>query len=142
MVIFSMSGIVFARKMPYFATSINSNPLPMKMNVPIALGIMAVFASCTASYQAQRSVWTVQEVQQWYNKDTAKANTNCVLYRGSDTQQHHFLTQFIDKWVFLTIKKDELAIPEEKPYKVDSTVKLGYYYVDPNNRFVKIKDFN
>jgi hypothetical protein len=114
----------------------------MKMNIPIALGIMAVFASCTASYQAQKSVFTVQEIQQLYNKDTAKANTNCVLYRGSDTQQHHFLTQFIDKWVFLTIKKNELALPEEKPYKVDSTVKLGYYYVDPNNHFAKVKDFN
>src|SRR5690348_13676054 len=118
MTLFSMSGIVFAPKKTYFATSINSNPLPMKMNVPIALGIMVVFASCTASYQAQKSVFTVQEVQQLYNKDTAKANTNCVLYRGSDTQQHHFLTQFIDRWVFLTIKKNELAIPDEKPYKV------------------------
>ena len=114
----------------------------MKMNVPIAICIMAVFTSCTAGYQAQKSVYTVQEVQQLYNKDTLKANTNCILYRGTDNQQHHFLSQFIDKWVFLSIKKNELAIPDEKPYKTDSAVKLGYYYVDPNNHFVKIRDFN
>jgi len=113
----------------------------MKLTIPLTICIMVVFASCAASNQVQKSVWTVKEVQQYYN-DSAKANTNCVLYRGSDNQEHHFLSQFIDKWVFLTIKKGELALPEEKPYKVDSTVKLGYYYVDPNNHFVKIKDFN
>ena len=113
----------------------------MKMNIPVAICIMAIFASCTASNQVQKTCWTVKEVQQWYN-DTVRANTNCVLYRGSDTQAHHFLSQFIDKWVFLTIKKNELELPDEKPYKVDSTVKLGYYYVDPNNHFVKIRDFN
>jgi hypothetical protein len=114
----------------------------MKMNIPVAICIMAVFASCTVSNQAQKTCWTVKEVQQWYNQDSLKTNTNSVLYRGTDNQAHHFLSQFIDKWVFLTIKKDELAIPEEKPYKVDSVVKLGYYYVDPNNHFVKLRDFN
>jgi hypothetical protein len=112
----------------------------MKMNILFAICMMAVFEACTVSNKAQKSCWTVKEVQQWYNKDSS--NANCVLYRGSDNQSHHFLSQFIDKWVFLTIKKNELAIPEEKPYKVDSVVKLGYYYVDPNNHFVKIREFN
>jgi hypothetical protein len=112
----------------------------MKMIILFAICSMAVFEACTVSRpQAPKSCWTVREVQQWYNKDST--NANCVLYRGSDNLSHHFLSQFIDKWVFLTIKKDELAIPEEKPYKVDSVVKLGYYYVDPNNHFVKIRDF-
>lgn len=110
----------------------------MKMNFLIAICIMAVFEACSVSNQAQKC-WTVKEVQQWYNKDTATGSS--VLYRGTDDQAHHFLSQFIDKWVFLTIKKDELAVPEEKPYKVDSIVKLGYYYVDPNNHFVKIREF-
>ena len=114
----------------------------MKMNILIAMCIMAVFASCTVSNQAQKTCWSVKEVQQWYNQDSLRTNTNSVLYRGSDNQAHHFLSQFTDKWVFLTIKKNELAIPEEKPYKVDSVVKLGYYYVDPNNHFVKTRDFN
>ncbi|HEX6428063.1 MAG TPA: hypothetical protein VF008_10275 [Niastella sp.] len=112
----------------------------MKMNILFAICCMAVFEACTVSnHQVPKSCWTVKEVQQWYNKDST--NVNCVLYRGTDNQEHHFLSQFIDKWVFLTIKKDELAIPEEKPYKVDSVAKLGYYYVDPNNHFVKIRDF-
>lgn len=120
-----------------------SNPLPMKMNILYAICIMAVLASCSAPYQAQKTVWSVKEVQDWYNKDSAKYNTtNCVLYRGTDTQAHHFLSQFTDKWVFMTIPKNELSITDEKPYKVDSAVKLGYYYVDPNNHFVKIRDFN
>ena len=110
----------------------------MKMNILIAICIMAVFEACSVSNSVQKS-WTVKEVQQWYNRDTATGS--CVLYRGSDNQSHHFLSQFIDKWVFLTISKDELAIPEEKPYKADSVVKLGYYYVDPNKHFVKIRDF-
>jgi len=113
----------------------------MKLTIPLAICVMVVLASCAATNQVQKSCWTVKEVQQYYN-DSAKANTNCVLYRGTDSQSHHFLSQFIDKWVFLTIKKNELELPEEKPYRVDSTVKLGYYYVDPNNHFVKIKDFN
>ncbi|MBO9201857.1 MULTISPECIES: hypothetical protein [Niastella] len=115
----------------------------MKMNVLYAIGAMAILVACSAPYQAQKSVWTVKEVQESYNKDSAKKyNTNCVLYRGTDNQAHYFLTQFTDKWVFLTIKKTELSITEEKPYKVDSAVKLGYYYVDPNNHFVKTRDFN
>ncbi|WP_207512860.1 hypothetical protein [Longitalea luteola] len=114
----------------------------MKMNIPFTVCIMAFIASCSVSYQAQKTVWTVKEVQEKFNKDSAKFNANCVLYRGSDNQAHHFLSQFTDKWVFLTIKKNELSITEEKPYKVDSVVKLGYYYVDPNNHFAKIRDFN
>ncbi|THU38108.1 hypothetical protein FAM09_15595 [Niastella caeni] len=111
----------------------------MKMNFLIAICIMAVFEACTASNPVQKS-WSVKEVQQWYNKDSVK--TNSVLYRGTDNSSHHFLSQFIDKWVFLTINKNELSLPEVKPYKVDSAVKLGYYYVDPNNHFVKIREFN
>jgi len=114
----------------------------MKSKILTAICIMTIFASCTVSNQTQKSCWTVKEVQQQFNKDSARLNTNCVLYRGTDNQSHHFLSQFIDKWVFLTIKKDELDLPEEKPYKTDSTVKLGYYYVDPNNHFVKIREFN
>ncbi|WP_205511488.1 hypothetical protein [Longitalea arenae] len=114
----------------------------MKMNIPFTMCIMAFIASCTVSNQVQKSCWTVKEVQERYNKDSSKYNANCILYRGSDNQSHHFLSQFTDKWVFLTIKKNELSITEEKPYKVDSVVKLGYYYVDPNNHFVKVREYN
>ena len=115
----------------------------MKMNILYAIGAMTILVACSAPYQAQKAVWTVKEVQESYNKDSAKKyNTNCILYRGTDNQSHYFLSQFTDKWVFLSIKKTELSLTEEKPYKVDSTVKLGYYYVDPNNHFVKTRDFN
>lgn len=113
----------------------------MKSKFLTAFCIMAILASCTVSNQVQiQKNWTVKEVQQWYNKDSS--NTHCVLYRGTDDQTHHFLSQCIDKWVFLTVKKADLLVPEERPYKVDSAVKLGYYYVDPNNNFVKIREFN
>lgn len=112
----------------------------MKMNILLAISAVAVFEACSVSNQVQKS-WTVQEVQQWYNKDSARNNTNSVLYRGSDNQSHHFLSQFFDKWVFLTVKKNELSVPDERPYKTDSVVKLGYYYVDPNNHFAKVREY-
>jgi len=115
----------------------------MKMNILFAMCTMALLGACTASNQVQKTIWTVKEVQDYYNKDSSsKYAANCVIYRGTDNQAHHFLSQFTDKWVFLTIKKNELSLTDEKPYKVDSAVKLGYYYVDPNNHFVKIRDFN
>ncbi|MBO9204946.1 MULTISPECIES: hypothetical protein [Niastella] len=109
----------------------------MKQNTIIVLLIMSIIASCKVSSPIQKS-YTVSEVQQWYNKDSS---ANCVLYRGSDAQAHHFLSQFINNWVFLTIKKNELLITDERPYGVDSVAKLGYYYVDPNNHFAKVREY-
>jgi len=110
----------------------------MKRSTITMICIMAIMASCTVSNPIQKNC-TVREVQELYKDSTAG---NSVLYRGSDNRSHHFLSQFTDKWVFLTIKKDELSLPEEKPYQVDSVAKLGYYYVNPNNHFAKIRDFN
>jgi len=110
----------------------------MRKNTITMICIMAIMASCTVSNPIQKNC-TVREVQEWY-KDSTTGNS--VLYRGSDKRSHHFLSQFTDKWVFLTINKDELSLPDEKPYQVDSVTKLGYYYVNPSNNFAKIKDFN
>lgn len=115
----------------------------MKTTPLIILCILAIVTGCKVSTPSMvQRTWSVKEVQQMFNKDSSMNNTNCVLYRGTDNTSHHFLSQFIDKWVFMTIKKNELALPEERPFKVDSVAKLGYYYVDPNNHFVKIREFN
>jgi len=108
----------------------------MKKNALTLIAFALVFTGCAVSNGAQKS-WTVSQVQEYYNKNSS--TTNCFLYRGTDGQTHHFLSRVIDQWVFLTIKKNELSMPDERPY---STAKLGYYYVDPNNHFVKLREFN
>jgi hypothetical protein len=115
----------------------------MKRTPFIAICVLAFIASCApATMPTLQRTLTVKDLQQLYNKDATVANTNSVLYRGSDNLSHHFLSQTIDKWLFVAVAKTELSIAEEKPYKVDSVTKLGYYYVDPNNHFAKIRDFN
>ena len=102
--------------------------------------IIFLITGCAVSNAGGQKNWTVSEVQNWYNKNSS--SSNCILYRGSDLQTHHFLSRVIDEWVFLTIKKNELSMPDERPYSATSLGKLGYYYVDPNNHFVKTRDYN
>lgn len=113
----------------------------MKRNILTCIIIFTViFTGCAVSNVGGQKSWTVSELQAWYNKNSS--TSNCILYRGSDLQTHHFLSRAIDEWIFLTIKKNELDIADERPYNANSLGKLGYYYVDPNNHFVKLRDYN
>lgn len=65
-----------------------------------------------------------------------------LLYQGSDSSTHHFISRVMDEWVWFKIKRAELQIAEEKHYRTDSSAPFGYYYVDPLDDFKKTKEFS
>jgi len=47
----------------------------------------------------------------------------------------------MDEWIWFNIRRSELKIADERPYKQTSSTPLGYYYVDATKNFVKTKDY-
>lgn len=115
------------------------------------LFIWAVFLTLTmASSQtviAQSSVsfrktdWTVSEVKEWAEKQKAYPTWyGLLMYQGSDTLKHHFISRVMDEWVWFDIKRTDIKIAEEKPVqKKTSSTPLGYYYVDATKDFIKVE---
>lgn len=98
--------------------------------------------SCNASYKLSKTEWTVDEVKTWssQNKDYSTWK-GLLLYQGTDSTYHHFISRINDEWTWFNIEKSTLQLNEEKPFDNTSKGKLGYYYVDPNNNFIKVKDY-
>jgi len=94
------------------------------------------------SITKRKTDYTVNEVKQWV--DTNKNFSTWkgwLLYQGSDTSVHHFISRIMDEWIWFNIRRSELKIADERPYKQTSSTPLGYYYVDATKNFVKIKDY-
>ncbi len=83
---------------------------------------------------------TVEETKQWAESQKKFSCWDAaLLYQGSDSLYHHFISRIMDEWVFFQIKKEELKLVEEKTYNQTSSSPLGYYYVDATNGFIKTK---
>lgn len=86
--------------------------------------------------------WTVTEVKEWSAKCSNQRWQGLLLYQGSDTACHHFISRVMDEWVWFKIKRNELILAEEKKYgQGTSAGPMGYYYVDPLKNFSKVKDY-
>jgi len=90
----------------------------------------------------RKTNWTVSEVKEWAEKNkTYPTWHGWLLYQGSDTATHHFISRVMDEWIWFNIKHTDLMLKEERPYKKTSSAPFGYYYVDATKDFIKIKDY-
>jgi hypothetical protein len=90
----------------------------------------------------RKTNWTVPEVKEWIEKNKNYSKWHgWLLYQGSDTTTHHFISRISDSWVWFNIDRTQLDLKDERPYKTTSNAPLGYYYVDGIKDFVKIKDY-
>jgi len=94
------------------------------------------------SSSQRKTNWTVSEVKEWVEKNkTYSTWQGWLLYQGSDTSTHHFISRVNDEWAWFNIKRTDLMLKDERQYKTTSSARLGYYYVDPTKDFVKTKDY-
>ncbi|TND08240.1 MAG: hypothetical protein FD123_2495 [Bacteroidetes bacterium] len=113
------------------------------MKTKLVLFFSLFIFGCTLPQSLRKTEWTVPEVKEWVNKNEKYSTwKGLLLYRGSDTARHHFISRVMDEFVWFDIKRAELVVPEEKPYSTQSSAPLGYYYVDPKQDFVRVKDYD
>jgi hypothetical protein len=115
----------------------------MWTNAIIAILFLTVIERGLAqSILHRKTEWTVSEVKEWAVKQKETSTWHgLLLYQGSDSLTHHFISRVMDEWVWINIKRTELEIAEEKIYSKTSLSPLGYYYVDGTNGFIKTKDY-
>lgn len=99
------------------------------MRAALILTILMIAASGCA-----KDVWHREDVVEWSRNFRSRPPD--IRYCGSDSQWHYFLSHPID-WVFITVPRSEIDIPEEFPPAKSGT---WYYYVDPLNEFQKVSD--
>ena len=102
----------------------------------LALGILLA-AGC-ASSGVDRS-WTKEEAVRWYSENSGSGSVRFVGYQGSDATQHHFIARVMDSWTFVQVPKEELQLPDERPFPSASSAQLYYYLVDPAHGFAKVE---
>ena len=110
----------------------------LRIVLPIIL--FAAIYSCNLQ-KIRITEWTAIEVKKWANENTNSTWRGLILYQGSDTVYHHFIGRWMDEWAWFNIKRKELTLDDIRLYINSSTAPFGYYYVDPNKNFVKVKDY-
>lgn len=90
----------------------------------------------------RKTDWTVTEVKDWIDKNKNYSTWHgLLLYQGSDTTKHHFISRIYDEWVWFNIDRTTIHLADERKYKTTSSAPLGYYYVDGTKDFLKVKDY-
>ncbi len=91
---------------------------------------------------ATPKTWTAEELRAWYTH-SAQDNgrfLNPLYYRGSDADYHYFSCRSMDTWVSAKVRRDDIALLEERAYPGASNGPFpGYYAVDPNAEFVRMR---
>jgi hypothetical protein len=102
----------------------------------------SVSAGCNLSYKLSKTAWTVDEVKSWAQKVQVYPTWHgWLLYQGSDSLNHHFISRVMDEWVWFNIKRTDLDLADERIFLSTSAGPLGYYYVNPLEDFKKVKEF-
>lgn len=84
----------------------------------------------------RQTEWNVAELKQWAENNKNSPWKGCLLYQGSDTLHHYFISRVMDEFVWFNVSREQLKMNDEIPYKnLTSNNPLGYYYVDPLNDF-------
>ncbi len=96
------------------------------------------FTSCGLIQKFRKTEWTVAETIQWSEQMQQSAWKGYLLYQGSDSLKHYFISRYMDEFVWFEILQTELTIDEIHPNKGFPKGTLGYYYVDPKQNFMKI----
>jgi hypothetical protein len=115
----------------------------MRLKIPlILLFTLATMLSIAQSSSQQQKVWTIAEVKVWAEKNKAYSIwKGWILYQGSDSLHHYFISRIEDNWQWLKIKRTDLSVAKQQVYKQTSSAPLGYYYVDPRNNFKRVRDY-
>ena len=93
--------------------------------------ILSMLTGCIVSHAD--SLWTREAVVSWYAQHHKQIGF--VGYQGSDQTRHHFIARYMDDWVFIVIKKEELRLNDERPFSRAWSAQLYYYLVDPSRYF-------
>ena len=109
-----------------------------KIKVIVVLMYCAFHSSCYLPQKLRKTQWTVAEVKEWSSKTKNSTWQGLLLYQGSDSVNHYFISRVMDEFVWFEIKTTELKIADTLPKK---NKQLGYYYVDPLKEFTKVKDY-
>ena len=115
------------------------------MRLKALLTLLFVFAATFSFAQSgtrRQKLWTVEDVKAW-NQENKDRSTwrGWILYQGSDSLYHYFVARITDNWQWFKIKRSELGMADERVHKATSSGPLGYYYVDPEQEFRKVKDY-
>lgn len=115
----------------------------MKYALFVALAAAPTFvtAQFPTSAATRNRIWTVAEVKTWSTENKNQRWHGQLLYQGSDSIRHYFISRIMDERIWFTLKRTDIALPEEKPLRKISHAPLGYYYVDPQQNFVKTGDY-
>jgi len=101
----------------------------------------ATMLSIAQSNSQRQKVWTVAEVKVWAKQNKSLSTwKGWILYQGSDTLNHYFISRITDDWQWFKIRRSDLKVADGRLYKLTSSAPLGYYYVDPSSEFKKVKD--
>jgi hypothetical protein len=109
----------------------------------IAILFLAIVEHGSAqSIPYRKTEWTVSELKEWAVKQKEIPTWHgWLLYQGSDSLTHHFISRVMDEWRWFNIKRTELNITDERIYSRTSSAPFGYYYVDASKDFIKIEDY-
>jgi hypothetical protein len=103
--------------------------------------ILIIHTSLLAQSSHLRKInWTAAQTKEWALKNQDQLWHGWLLYQGSDSTTHHFISRVFDDWVWFNIDKTEVVMEDERTYKQRSKT-IGYYYVDATNDFIKTKDY-
>jgi len=101
----------------------------------------ATMLSIAQSNSQRQKVWTVAEVKVWAKQNKSLSTwKGWILYQGSHTLNHYFISRITDDWQWFKIRRSDLKVADERLYKLTCSAQLGYYYVDPSSEFKKVKD--
>ena len=92
---------------------------------------------------ASANTWTANEIVDWHFKYVVDSPElySAFYYRGSDDKHHYFSIRAIDRWIYMKVVKNGIAIIDQRPLSMySSDTYLGYYAVDPQDEFKKIED--
>src|SRR5690349_10991290 len=63
----------------------------------------------------RKKLYTVPEVKEWAEKNQPYPTWHgWLLYQGSDTSIHHFISRVMDEWIYFNIKRTDLIIKDER----------------------------
>lgn len=110
--------------------------------------IISILFAATVRFAAAQSIsprktdWPVTEVKKWAEQNKEHSTWHgWLLYQGSDSIHHHFISRVMDEWIWFALKRADIIITDERIYKRTSSAPLGYFYVDATKDFAKIKDY-
>jgi hypothetical protein len=111
----------------------------------VLLVLLAVLTfGCAGPFMLRKTHWTVAEVKAWYPEYRKEPHAWAgILYQGSNSKSHFYVAHLIswDNWVIIQIPRSDLVVNDERPHPMPSSVGLGYYFVDPNRDFLKLRDY-